>query len=109
MKSRFNGAGYALIDNSASDWGTKVESDVLACGKCEAVIFRHSYVDHRGIGHLGWEAQGGQSCNCCDMPICARCASGPPCEIGCGGFKKKFDQQIEESYRREQNAKILGI
>ena len=109
MRSRFHGAGYALIDNSASDWGTKIESDVLGCGKCQAVIFRHSYVDHLGIGRLGWDAHGGQRCNCCDAPICLACAAGPPCAPDCGGFKKAFDRQFEDNYRQLQNAKILGI
>jgi hypothetical protein len=109
MKSRLNGVGYALIDNSASDWGNKIESDVLSCGKCQAIIFVHSYVDHNGIGHLGWRDTGGHRCNCCDAPVCISCSSGLPCTPDCGGFKKAFDRQFDNVYQREQNAKILGI
>jgi hypothetical protein len=110
LRSRYTGAGYAFIDERASDWGYLVESDVLACGKCERVIFRHNYVDQHGIGHLGWDAQGAQVCNCCDSPICVQCANGPPCELAtCGGAKARFERQINEFYHRGQRAKILGV
>jgi hypothetical protein len=33
MRSRFAGAGYVLVDNRASEWGNKIESDVLAEGR----------------------------------------------------------------------------
>jgi len=58
MTSRFAGAGYLLVDNRASDWGGKIESDVLVCRKCEALLHRHDTVDYRGRVYVGWANEG---------------------------------------------------
>jgi hypothetical protein len=107
MKSRFAGAGYALIDNRASDWGNVVESDVLVCGGCQAVLYRHDTIDHRGRVTAGWAADGAW-CHRCDKPLCAACGAAP-CPPECGGFEKRFRRLVEEQYRREQNARLFGI
>lgn len=108
IKSRYHGAGYMLVDNRASDWGNKIESDILCCCKCETTIHRHTYIDHLGLVHFGWTEKGGY-CHRCDKPMCLSCASGPECPPGCGGFEKEFLRLVDESYHRQQNAKILGI
>jgi hypothetical protein len=107
MKSRFAGAGYVLVDNSASDWGNKAESDVLVCGGCQAVLFWHDTIDHQGRIHVGWAGEGAW-CHRCDKPLCTACGA-KPCPPECGGFEKRFFEAVEDQCRREQNAKILGI
>ena len=98
MKSRFAGAGYILVDNRASDWGNRIESDVLVCGGCQSLLHRHDTIDHQNRIHIGWANEGAW---------CHRCAK--PCPPECGGFEKRFFELVEDQYRREQNAKILGI
>jgi hypothetical protein len=106
-QSRHHGAGYILIDNSASDWGNKIEADIRCCGLCEKILPLHDTVDHLGRLTVGWRNEGAY-CHRCDKPLCHECGS-KPCPSECGGFEKKFADAIEEQYRIEQNAKILGI
>lgn len=90
--SRFSGSGYMLNDNRCS--GGKVEeADVLGCKHCCAVIFKASWVEE------------GAYCHQCDGPICTACDRDPNCK----NFMRQLDQANDEAYRREQNAKILGI
>jgi hypothetical protein len=107
MKSRFAAAGYILVDNRASDWGNRIESDVLVCGGCQALLRRHDTIDHQGRVHVGW-ANEGAWCHRCDKPLCAACGA-VPCPPQCGGFEKLFFEAVEDRYRRAQNARILGI
>jgi hypothetical protein len=91
MKSTFHGMGYLLNDNRAS--GGKVEeADLLGCVSCQALIDKKK-----------WQAEG-----CYDHqlggPICSTCE-----RTGTQNFKQYLDRALQESYRREQNAKILGI
>jgi hypothetical protein len=103
------GAGYALIDNSASDWGNKIEADVLSCIRCQKILFRQHTIDHLGRIHLGWNDTGAW-CHRCDAPLCFECAApSNPCPAQCGGFRAELDRAIEANYHRTQNAKILGI
>ena len=107
MKSRFAGAGYILVDNRASDWGNRIESDVLVCGGCQSLLHRHDTIDHQNRIHIGW-ANEGAWCHRCAKPLCAACGA-KPCPPECGGFEKRFFELVEDQYRREQNARILGI
>jgi hypothetical protein len=112
-KSRYHGAGYLLVDNSASDWGTKEESDLLVCGMCDCTIRVQDWVDHLGRFHEGHRANGA-FCHRCDKPLCGsganNCAARPPCSPGhCPSFIMTLEEKINDYYRRQQNARILGI
>lgn len=93
MKSVFNGAGHLFADNRASDWGGVEESDLLGCKHCQALIKAHE-----------WRAEGA-FCHHCGGPICASCAGIG----GCTPFEQRLEQAISDHYRRQQNARILGI
>jgi hypothetical protein len=96
-KSFFNGMGYALNDNRASG-GIVKESDILGCGHCQACINR-----------ANWKAYGENRCFSCDEALCSICLYQHKQSGGeCMNFKRAFERAIEDRYRREQNAKILG-
>jgi hypothetical protein len=99
--------GFILIDDRASEWGNKIESDLLVCGQFEPLQHRHDTIDHQGRVHVG-RANEGAWCHCDDKSLCAACGA-VPCPPECGGFEKRFMQLVEDQYRREPNAKILGI
>jgi hypothetical protein len=112
-KSRNHGAGYILVDNTASDWGTKEEGDLLACGGCDALLRVQDWVDHQGRFHEGHRANGAY-CHRCDKPLCGsgnnNCAAKPACTQGnCHSFKMTFEEKVNANYRKEQNARMLGI
>lgn len=65
----------------------------MGCVHCHAVILKHKWVDQ------------GAYCHQCDGPICAACDKNPNCK----NFMRQLDQALNDAYRREQNAKILGI
>lgn len=92
MKSIFNGQGYYMSDNRCSG-GTHEEDDFLVCKHCQ-----------KGLRKSEWKLQGA-FCHCCDAPICTECDKSPVCTP----FMKKLETSVDEAYRREQNAKILGI
>ncbi len=96
-RSFFDGSGYFFNDDTCSG-GIKTEDDTLACAHCEA-----------GLRKRDWLAAGGFKCHSCDQSLCTRCAAAPP-QIKCSGpFKATIERALAEHYRREQNAKILGI
>ncbi len=108
MRSIWNGAGYLLADNRASDWGTKDEDDLLGCGHCQALIRKHGHFSQALQRYLpGWVEDGGMCC-VCDKPLCPSCRDRVVTQ-GCDSFAKMFERAIEDHYRREQNARILGI
>jgi hypothetical protein len=112
MQSIFNGAGYLLADNSASDWGTKEEDDLLGCGHCHAVIRKHAHTDPVTKRRIpGWLDEGGH-CYVCNQPLCGpqnnNCRDRAQ-RHGCEAYARVLERAIEDNYRREQNAKILGI
>lgn len=93
--SRFNGEGYWLNDDTPSG-GKKSEDVILGCAHCQRALKKHL-----------WLINGGY-CSQCDQELCVECATKAVTE-GCSNFKRFVEQQVNEAYRREQNAKILGI
>lgn len=95
MKSVFNRAGYLLADDRAS--GGKVdEADMLGCSHCQALMKRHLWSDDGGF------------CHGCDAPVCGPCCDKIPTH-GCAPFMRQLERAVNDAYRREQNAKILGF
>lgn len=95
MKSMFNGAGYVMNDNRASG-GVLREDDIISCVSCQAAIDKSKWREQGAFCH----ALGGPICSFCDR--CRPLADLEP-------FEKRFARAIEENYRKEQNAKILGL
>jgi hypothetical protein len=101
MRSINNGAGYFFNDDRCSG-GKLDEDDVIAC-------------EHRAPGCTSnlmkkseWKLQGG-FCMCCGKPLCLKCYERTK-KFGCEGPEvKRFEQAINDDYRRSQNAKVLGI
>src|SRR6266700_7765128 len=106
-RSRFDSAGYFINDDRCSG-GRLAEDDLLGCGHCQKALKRRE-----------WREDGGW-CSCCDQELCGDvrneagviiqegCASKAYRE-GCKNFKEFIYRKIEEQYRQEQNARILGI
>lgn len=96
MKSIYSGHGYFLNDDTASG-GVKSEDDLLSCSHCQAPIKKSD-----------WKLQGGM-CNVCTSPLCFNCVKRAA-KFGCEGpYVRQLEQAVNDSYRREQNAKLLGI
>ena len=95
MKSIFSAAGYLMNDNRAS--GNKLEeADILGCLHCQAAIEAQK-----------WRVDGA-FCHGCNGPICSWCDQTTN---GCTGqfhFYRRLERAVEDRYRRDQNAKILG-
>lgn len=102
-KSRFNGAGYYLSDERASG-GPREEADLIGCGHCQKTMVRGNISNPAPDT---WAVDGGW-CSCCDGAVCAACADRMLVH-GCENFKAKVERQLDGMYRRQQNAKILGI
>jgi hypothetical protein len=96
MRSIFNGAGYLIADNRASDWGTIEEADLIGCAHCNQTMKKRD-----------WQEDGG-FCHCCAKPICGPCADAMP-RSGCVPYLRKLERAVDDAYRREQNRRILGI
>lgn len=97
MKSIFSGAGYFMNDDRASG-GKLAEDDTLGCTHCHAAMKKQT-----------WIAGGGWKCTVCDKPLCPTCGAAPP-QLKCvGPLELQLERAITENYRREQNAKVLGI
>lgn len=90
-----SGAGYISIDETAAGKGHR-EADIYCCSHCQAVIFVKA-----------WREDGG-FCGRCQAPVCGPCADRMQTR-GCEPFTAQVERMLEEVYRREQNAKILGI
>jgi len=95
VKSIYNGAGYLLADDRASG-GLRDEQDMLGCNHCQRLMKKPD-----------WKADGG-FCHGCDAPVCPQCADRIPYH-GCEKFLAMLEGQLEKKYRRDQNAKILGL
>jgi len=80
-------------------WGPAdaIEADILGCKHCCAAILKPL-----------WQVQGAY-CHSCDGPICSECDKRSGCEKGSKSWKADLDRAINDVYRREQNAKILGV
>jgi hypothetical protein len=97
MKSIFNGEGYLLNDNRASG-GLRKEDGVLGCVHGQCLI-------EKSLWRFG---KSGAYCPQCDGPICTYHAIRMQ-QFGCEPFAKAFTAAIEDQYRKEQNAKIMGV
>lgn len=93
--SIFRGMGYLLNDDTASG-GQKQEADLLGCNHCDRLMRRKF-----------WEARGGH-CFVCDRSICPRCLQRIP-KHGCEHSVRRFTAALEDEYRKQQNARVLGI
>jgi hypothetical protein len=94
VKSVFNGVGYLLSDDTASG-GARVEADMLGCYHCQRLMRRKLWADDGGF------------CHCCDGPICGKCADGMLTR-GCENYMRQLEGALEDQYRRDQNARVLG-
>ena len=95
MHTRSSQLGYMKIDNRCSG-GLLFEDDVDGCRHCHAPIPRSKLL----VAHA--------HCSNCDGPLCAPCGVRAM-KFGCVTHDQWMTQLIEDQYRREQNAKILGI
>lgn len=95
MRTLANGMGYLLVDNRTSG-GRLDEADLFGCNHCDKLMRRQD-----------WREEGG-FCHCCARPVCLACAHAMDIG-GCVPSMKKLEQAVEQAYRREQNAKILGL
>lgn len=93
----WTGHGYFLNDDRASG-GRKSEDDVILCTHCERPILKHY-----------WQSQAGAFCFSCFAPICEDCGAKMKASGQCEVHERRFRQAIDDNYRREQNARILGI
>lgn len=95
-KSIFNGAGYFMNDDRSSG-GKLDEDDLVGCGHCP-----------KPLKKAQWKTQGGM-CFVCTKPLCNHCTARA-LKFGCDGPEvKRVEAAVNDQYRREQNAKILGI
>ena len=93
--SRFDGQGYYLNDDTPSG-GQKVKDDVLGCAHCQKALKKRVWLRNGGY------------CHQCDQELCVECAT-KALTHGCENFKRFVEKQVAEAFRREANARILGI
>ena len=114
-KSVFNGMGYMVADERASDWGGVDEADILSCGHCGALMRKVGHRDRKGAYHPGWVEEGGQCC-LCNQPLCGpegfdcRARAGLPLDQGggCNHQERQMERALSDQHRKQQNARILG-
>ncbi|MDE2426352.1 MAG: hypothetical protein KGO96_10655 [Elusimicrobia bacterium] len=104
-QSRFSGAGYLIVDGR--------EADLLVCARCSGLILVQDRVDASG-GVVPGHRSDGAYCHRCDGPLCGaglnNCAASAPCDRGsCRSFRATLEEQVDDNYRRGQNARVLGI
>lgn len=92
---RSDGAGYYINDNRANHGGVE-EADVLTCCHCRKVIMLQSWREEGAFCHL------------CFAPACDSCGKRM-LTFGCENFMRRLEAAEKDAYRRQQNAKILGI
>ncbi len=90
-----DGAGYFVNDERVSG-GRLSEDDVLGCAHCQKALKKKIWLNNGGY------------CSQCDQELCVECATKTMTE-GCANFKRRVERAIADDYRREQNARILGI
>ncbi len=95
MKSIFDGTGYFRNDDRPSG-GKLSEGDVLGCSHCQ-----------QAMPKAEWKLNGG-ICFICAKPLCLICYERTR-TFGCEVFEKNIEHAVADLYRRQQNAKILGI
>lgn len=95
MRTAFDGAGHLVNDNRGSG-GALVETDVLGCKHCQAVIASNRF------------AQNFARCGNCDGPICLPCAIRMR-TLGCENFKRQVDSALLDAHRKAQNLRCMGV
>lgn len=100
-RSIFSQAGYLKSDDRCSGGGL-TEDDVLGCGHCHAVIPKRDVTKPKT--GLTMRAH----CSKCDQFLCVSCGLKAMHE-GCVPHDEMIGRALNEAYRRDQNAKILGI
>lgn len=95
MRTLTNGMGFLLADDTASG-GKKEEADLVGCNHCCKTMRRKLWADDGGF------------CHCCDRPVCATCADRMLTR-GCENFMRQLETALDIDYRRQQNAKVLGL
>lgn len=95
VRSVLNGAGYLLADDRCSG-GARDEADMMGCKHCQRLMKKRD-----------WQADGG-FCHGCDAAVCGPCADRIP-RFGCETFVRVVEAKIERQYRREQNARLMGL
>lgn len=95
MKRIVNGAGFYSYSGPDAPGG-RVEGDFLTCGHCQ-----------QGMILTAWRTAGAM-CMVCERPICTNC-HGRTTKFGCEIVERSLTEKLNEHYRREQNARILGI
>ena len=96
-----DGAGYLF--NTSEDTETE-EADILCCPHCQQVIKLQEWKLDR---EQGGGIKGGY-CRQCRAPICPGCTDRMIL-YGCEPYLKKIDEELERSYRIQQNRKMMGI
>ena len=95
LKSQYRRLGVLVNDDRASG-GQLTEADVTTCAHCQAIVRRDK-----------WRFHGGWCGQCC-APVCFLCGERTKSE-GCMPFLRLVDAALDRQYRRQQNARILGI
>lgn len=96
MKSIFDGSGYYFNDDRASG-GKFEEDDILGCRHCQAGIKKSHWLRNAGYAR----------CPACDGFMCDTCYDKAKVE-GCQVYERQVHRAVEDNYRKEQNAKVLG-
>ncbi len=93
--SRWDGHGYWYNDDRCSG-GRKAEDDLGGCAHCQKALKKRIWLQNGGY------------CNQCDQELCVECATKALTE-GCANFKRQVERAVADAYRREQNARLMGI
>lgn len=100
-----HGAGYLFNDSRAAHEGVE-EADILTCPHCQRTINLQAWRKDHSKG--GTHNEMGGWCRRCEAPVCTACTVRMM-KHGCEPFMKQVDKALEDKYRREQNAKTIGI
>lgn len=95
VKTMLNGMGWRQVDNRCSG-GSREENDLLGCSHCQKLMKKNLWADDGGF------------CHGCDRPVCGPCCDAIP-RTGCTTFMKVLETSLEKEYRRNQNARMLGL
>lgn len=105
-KSLFHGMGYYKNDDRASG-GKLEEDDIIGCGHSGLTAqMVHGCVPT--MKKTDWKSYGGM-CYVCNAPLCGPCKDRA-LRFGCDGPEVgRIEKAVDGFYRRQQNAKIMGI
>lgn len=105
IENMFRGGGFMLKDDRCSG-GALVEDDITGCGHCHGVLTKRE----RSKNGEPWKGRLLTHAHCqrCDRDICPACGLDTE-KHGCVPHDRMIDEALSDNYRREQNAKIMGI